>query len=724
MAPLPTDLRKSLDKSVVAARDASEAACRAALAALGVEAREAPPALSDEQRQLRVALRARQRQLAGEFEQLVAECAYEQWHLMLFARFLAENGLLIHPEHRAAVSLDEVAELAAEEGEVDPWLLAARYAAAMLPGIFKPADPCVRLPLAPEGRRGLEDILAALPVEVFTADDGLGWVYQFWQTKKKKEVNDSDRKIGGADLPPVTQLFTEHYMVRFLLENSLGAWWAARHPESPLLAEWEFLRCAEDGTPAAGRFERWPERVAEVTMMDPCCGSGHFLVAAFEMLRKMRGEEEGLTPREAVDAVLAENLYGLELDARCVQLGAFNLALAAWKAAGYHELPPLNLACSGIPTRGSLEEWTKLAQGDERLELALARLHELFREADTLGSLIDPRRAVEDGTLMSLPFEEVAPLLEQALANDPNPVAAVFGDGAREVAKAAALLAGSYTLVATNPPFLARGKQAESLRKYCERHHSDFQVDLALAFVDRTMRQSSLDGLVVLVTPGKWRYSGSFERCRRNLLRDWRLLAIADLGSKSFRAMLWEFNVVLLMLTGSPAGDEDRYVFIDADCADADLAASELRKGHLGCIRQFDHLGLPGLRVMNVTGGKPLLSSVAVAHHGLTSGDLPRMSRKFWEVSKESGWIVYQGTVNCTVPFGGLENVLRWCDGNYPLAELPGARLDGRGAWGHEGILISQMGSLPVTRYLGSAFDVNTAVLVVQDPEYLPAVWV
>ena len=114
---------------------------------------------------------------------------------------------------------------------------------------------------------------------------------------KKDEVNASERKIGGADLGPVTQLFTENYMVRFLLENSLGAWWAARHPDSPLVKEWEFLRFDDDGD-AGGRHRSTGgrRRVAEVTVMDPCCGSGHFLVEAFAMLWQMRAEEEGLEP--------------------------------------------------------------------------------------------------------------------------------------------------------------------------------------------------------------------------------------------------------------------------------------------------------------------------------------------------------------------------------------------------------------------------------------------
>ena len=160
-------------------------------------------------------------------KRLVEEVAYEQWHRRLFARILAENNLLMHPSS-VAVSLEECEELAKEEGEADGWQLAARYASLMLPGIFRADDPAVQVPFSPEGRHKLERIITDFPSVLFTADDTLGWVYQFWQTKRKKEVNASGRKIGGEDLATVTQLFTEDYMVQFLLENSLGAWWATR----------------------------------------------------------------------------------------------------------------------------------------------------------------------------------------------------------------------------------------------------------------------------------------------------------------------------------------------------------------------------------------------------------------------------------------------------------------------------------------------------------------
>ena len=99
----------------------------------------------------------------------------------------------------------------------------------MLPQIFRTDDVLLEIEFAPEHRLALEKLLAGLPAQTFLADDSLGWVYQFWQTKKKDEVNRSGEKIDGRTLPAVTQLFTEHYMVQFLLHNTIGAWWCARH---------------------------------------------------------------------------------------------------------------------------------------------------------------------------------------------------------------------------------------------------------------------------------------------------------------------------------------------------------------------------------------------------------------------------------------------------------------------------------------------------------------
>jgi hypothetical protein len=235
MAALVSELRRQLENVVIQARDLAEAAARSALVRRAVDAAEPFPHLSPAERDLRNRLRARGRQVGDvrkpdatqSIEQLTQELAYEYWHQMLFARFLAENHVLMHPTG-VPVSLADCEELAPDEGAVNGFALAARYASSMLPEIFRVDDVLLEIEFPVNDRQPLENLLSSLPVATFAADDSLGWVYQFWQTKKKKAVNESGAKIDGRTISAVTQLFTEHYMVQFLLHNTIGSWWCAR----------------------------------------------------------------------------------------------------------------------------------------------------------------------------------------------------------------------------------------------------------------------------------------------------------------------------------------------------------------------------------------------------------------------------------------------------------------------------------------------------------------
>lgn len=740
MPPLCTDLRRLLEKKVVEARDAAEDAARGALKALAVEQPEPFPSMSEEKRAHRRELRACARQLgsfSGEldtsegFSLLVSEVAYEQWHRMLFARFLAENDLLVHPELGVPVTLEDCRDLAGKYGESDEWMLAARFASEMLPGVFRSDDPTLRIRFAPEGRQALERILADLPPEVFTADDSLGWVYQFWQSKRKKEVNASERKIGGADIAPVTQLFTEHYMVAFLLENSLGAWWAGRHPESPLLKEWEYLRFAEDGTPAAGTFEGWPATAAEVTVMDPCCGSGHFLVAAFDMLRRMRQEEEGLSPRDAADAVLRESLFGLELDGRCVQIAVFALALAAWKVGGYRTLPPMNVACSGIPARGKVEDWRRLASGDSRLADALERLYHLFKDADTLGSLIDPRRAAESDTLFGVQYEDVAPLLNEALARygGDDPAQQVFAQAAEDVATAAKLLAGRYTLVATNPPFLGTGLQTELLRDYLATQYPRSKADLATAFQEHIAELCISGGCVCAVSPHSLLYLPSFRRLRERLLHDLEWALVARLGPGAFEAISGEVvNVALLVLRASRPGPGAILRGVDVtDRVGFGPKAMGLHQAPLLQLRQSDQAAAPDAVVtLREPSNLPLLGEYADCWQGLVTADDNRYVFKFWELADSTGfWEPVQLAPQLTREIDGRHSVVRWERGTGDLHKNSGAHNFPSGRMlGRMGVVIQRMSGLNACIFTGIIFGDSAAPIVPKDAKHTAAVWV
>ena len=480
MPPLASDLRRRLESVVVQARDLADTAAGSALQRWAVDAAKPFGHFSLADGKFRKRLRARGKQ-AGDrrspdahqgIDQLTQQLAYEYWHRMLFARFLAENHLLMHPDG-VVVTLAECEELAPTERAPNGFALAARYASRMLPQIFRVDDVLLDVELPVNDRLPLEKLLAELPSQVFTADDSLGWVYQFWQSKKKDEVNKSGQKIDGRSLPAITQLFTEHYMVEFLLHNTVGAWRSARHglkrpaeleprkeengrdiePRmkhglntdkdnnkrvsdsdpcfirvssvaenefvSSMAKRFTYLRWRDDGTPVAGTFEGWPKTLREFTMLDPCCGSGHFLVAGFHLLVPLRMHDEGLSAKEAVDAVLRENLFGLEIDPRYTQIAAFALAMAAWKFSdengeplGYRPLPPLNVAFSGQGVVGTKEQWTKFADGDSRFKEGTERLYDLFHKAPTLGSLIDRRTVADD--LFTFGFDALKMIILEA----------------------------------------------------------------------------------------------------------------------------------------------------------------------------------------------------------------------------------------------------------------------------------------------------------------------
>jgi hypothetical protein len=730
MPPLPNEPRSLLERTVIAARDAAEAAARAALVTLAVERPEPFPTLSEEQKLLRRALRAKARQLgsgsqAEGMPQLIEEIAYQQWHRMLFARFLAENNLLRHPAG-VAVTLQDCAELAAEEGAADAWELAARYAALMLPGIFLADDPTSQAPLAPESRHALEKLVQDLAVEVFTADDALGWCYQFWQSRKKDEVNKSERKIGGADLYPVTQLFTEDYMVRFLLENSLGAWWAARHPDSPLIKAFGYLRTLDDGTPAVGTFPGWPARAAEITVMDPCGGSGHFIVAAFDMLRRMRTEEEGLGEAAAADATIRDNLFMLEIDPRCTQIAAFALAFAAWKAGGYRPLPAPNIACSGIAVEGQLDDWLKLANGDSRLRASLERLYNLFRQAPTLGSLIDPAHVPEGERMWSAEYDEVAPFLARALTRErttDDPARAVTGAAAQDVARAARLLAGRYTLVATNVPYLGFRNQAEALQALIESRYPDAKANLATAFVVRCLNLSYPNCTAALVFPQNWLYQSAYESLRRTLLSTESWNCVALLGVRAFETISGHVvNIALAVISRGAAEAGHLLAASDVSGGERPLAkASLLRTSELHTLTQSSQLRNAEARItLEMLPDVKLLQDFVVAPQGIKTGDDDRWRRCFWELPRlEGGWRFYQSTANDSEPYGGREHVIDWRDGGQQMIR---PRLDNQ-AVGKFGVAIKQIGDLGAALYTGDLYDSNVAPLVPRDPAQLPALW-
>ncbi|PKO87721.1 MAG: SAM-dependent methyltransferase [Betaproteobacteria bacterium HGW-Betaproteobacteria-10] len=794
MASLERNLRKDLEKTVKAARRVAEAGARQAVAQLGVGEAEAPKHLTTEQRALRNRLRAHGRQLGDRRDpkgaqataRLVQECAYEQWHRMLFARYLAEADLLIEPETGMAITLDEVQELAREKAT--DWLpLASDYAERMLPQIFRKDDPVLDIALPPETRSEMEDLLKGLTKPVFDADDSLGWVYQFWQAERKQEINDAEVKIGADELPAVTQLFTEDYMVLFLLHNTLGAWWAgkvlagnpslagAAPDEATLRAackvgdiDWTYLRfvrdTAEDGTggpwrPAAGVFEGWPKAAKELTVLDPCMGSGHFLVFALPILVAFRMAEEGLSQSAAVDGVLKDNLFGLEIDPRCTQIAAFNLAFAAWRKVGHRPLPQLNLACSGLAIGVTKAEWLNLAEKavtaadpgakrdllgveknllthglEERVKNGLEALYDLFAKAPWLGSLIDPRRAGSD--IFREGFDKLEPLLASILIAADTDDAREMAVAAQGMAKAAELLKRQFSLVVTNVPFLGLSKQGGEIKSFIEDQHSDSKSDLATAMLSRSLRLANPAGTVAAVTPQNWLFLSRYKHLRKRLVDNAVFNLVGVLGEHGFESSAAAGAFVALVgLTNRRPQPGNRFLGVDvSEPREAQQKASGLRSSLPLHPSQAAQRKNPDTKILLTAAavGEPLDSYATVAE-GLHTGDYPQFGRQFWEVDGFGDeWSLQQATVDQAGTESGCESILLWERGNGRMVEQVRERLDtenvsawikGEAVWGRAGITIGAMRTLKHGRYHGALFTHGAYVIVPNDPSDLAAMW-
>jgi hypothetical protein len=759
MHTLDKGMRSALENTILAARSAAEEAAQIVLEALGVGEKVPFPHLNDAERTLRRKLRSHGRQLGDtQYEDtkqtigaLTEEVAYQHWHRMLFARFLAENDLLMDDDPVSPISLtiEECNDLAPSLGARNGWDLAARYASRMLPQIFLNESPIFSLEFPIERQKVLEQLVSSIPQEVFHASDSLGWLYQFWQTKRKKAINDSGVKIGARELPAVTQLFTEPYMVSFLLDNSLGAWWAAKRLTGHDLATaedeqelrdkayvdhlpLEYLRFVKDEEsevwkPAGGTFDAWPKHLSEFKMLDPCCGSGHFLVATLQMLVPMRMELEGLSEDEAIQRVLEENIHGLELDQRCVELAAFALAFAAWTypgSSGYRQLPALHIACSGQAIHISDEELIKLANGNHELYNALEDLRNKFEQAPILGSLIDPKSSIYQNELFSLDWKEVGPLLDSVLRKGQDDDLDEAGIVAQGLAKAASLLAGTYHLVATNVPYLARGKQDQVLKDYCERYHNEAKNDLATVFLDRCLQFCSEGGTTTVVLPQNWLFLTSYKNFRETLLKEETFNLIGRLGAKSFQTPMWDFNVQLFVASRETLKDETHLIGgIDVSAPNTtEEKAKGLVEGEIKRVGQEEQLKNPDARVaFNLSVSIGLLENFVIANQGIKTGDDNKWRQFFWEHKciDNISWKRYQSTVASLVFYGGKSQIIDW---RTQGIGMPCRRPTNKNI-GEMGIAISQMGSLPVTIYEGDLYDSNVGPITPFDLKILPALW-
>ncbi|MCY4508058.1 MAG: N-6 DNA methylase, partial [Acidobacteria bacterium] len=476
-----------------------------------------------------------------------------------------------------------------------------------------------------------------------------------------------------------------------------------------------------------------------------------------------------LAPDAAVEAVLRDNLFGLEIDPRCTQIAAFNLALAAWTwpgAGGHRPLPALNLACSGLAPNATRDDWTAMAEAaadagglparrdllgvDDSLMSAplrnsLGALHDLFVQAPVLGSLIDPRAVQAD--LFQHDYESTRALLGALLdregANDEQTERAVAAQG---MARAAELLAGRYHLVITNVPYLARGKQGDSLKEFARGRHAAGKGDLATLFVSRILGWLDKHGVEAVVTPENWLFLTSYRELREKLLkqRTWKL--VAHLGEHAFKdpQAAGAFVDMTVLSADRPTRDRriagidvsaprgqrpiranEKAALLRGESAEPERPPDhppELPDGRRCAIRrQAGFLRIPDAIVSfrrTAWNRRELLGQTAKGYQGLSTGDRLSAVFHFWEMCLDGDWWIWLQDPPTGTAFSGRQTVVR-----RAVVQGEAAALRGRSAWRRDGVAFSQRGRLVPARYSGELFSDSTPVVVPHRPSDLAAVW-
>jgi len=422
------------------------------------------------------------------------------------------------------------------QGEVYRHLILAscRFYHDLLPFLFERLDDETEL-LLPDDLLTEHSVAQGFRTQITDKDcsevEILGWLYQFYISEKKDQVMARKKAVPTEDIPAVTQLFTPHWIVRYLVENSLGRLWLNSRPGSRLKEHMPYYVDDPEGQKPADSLK--VERPEEIILLDPACGSGHMLTYSFDLLYRIY-EEEGYAPTDIPEKILKNNIYGLEICPRATQLSQLALVCKArekTRTAFSSTTQPQVMCLEDVPiTPEEMKAWIDTTGLNEAFEeKALQQVHQFRENTSALGSLIQPvltREEIHNLKIKINARDTKAELGNMFLVETYRKITKVLDQ--------ADMLSQRNHIVVTNPPYMGFVAMSENIRRYIEDVFPTTKYDFYAMFIERNFELALSRGLIAMITMQSWMFHHRYREFREWIINKKHFSSMAHLGANAF----------------------------------------------------------------------------------------------------------------------------------------------------------------------------------------------
>lgn len=615
---------------------------------------------------------ARQLEIKG-YQQLIEEVAYTWFNRIIAIRYMELHGYLpervnVLSSSTGKVEPDILTEFESMDLDVDKdqikrliregdteqayrklFIAQCNALHHILDFLFEKINDYTEL-LLPDYLLDSESIISKLVkndalTESFQEVEVIGWLYQYYNTEPKEKVFANlkkNKKIEKYDIPAATQLFTPKWIVQYMVENSLGQLWLEANPNSPLKEKMRYyIEPAEQEEDVKQKLEEIRYKnvnLEEITIIDPCCGSGHILVYAFELLYQMY-EEAGYPSGDIPQLILEKNLYGLDIDDRAAQLASFTLLMKGREKSRRILRKKVNLNIYAIQESNQLdsESIARLLGENEKEYFEIKTTIGMFFNAKNLGSIIEP---------YNLDYGKYLKRIDK-LNNDQISIENYHVyDQLNEIKillNLAKIISSEYDIVVTNPPYMGHSGMNSDLSKYIKEHFPNTKGDLSTVFMEVSLKFAKENGFVSQINIPSWMFLGTYEKLRVNLINNKTFYSLLHLGRGIFGADFGTTSFVIRNCSIKNFIGTYKRLFESQSAVDS-LERKKIRffeeKPYF--TKQTNFLKINGTPFtywakdidFKIFTENPKITDVAKAKQGLATGDNNRFLRYWFEVNK------------------------------------------------------------------------------------------